>query len=98
VVSQLGYECHDIATPHSVRGWTKNPRGTIFGWDNTVEQSLQRRLAQRTPIANLFLAGAWTFPGGGQSAVPISGRTAAATILAEEAKAAGEGEGEGEGE
>ncbi len=76
-------EYMEIATPLTLKGFTLNPRGTIFGWDNTIEQSVMNRLQQQTPIPNLFLAGAWTFPGGGQSAVILSGFTAAAAILAD---------------
>jgi len=79
-------EVMEVATPRTIQAFTFNPRGSIFGWNNTVEQSMMGRLPQQTPIANLLLAGAWTFPGGGQSAVLISGATAARTILAEEAK------------
>jgi all-trans-retinol 13,14-reductase len=75
----------EIITPQTIKGFTFNPKGTIFGWDNTIPQSLQNRLAQQTPVPNLYLAGAWTFPGGGQSAVLISGALAGSAIL----KAAG---------
>ncbi len=75
-------EVMEVATPRTVQAFTLNPRGSIFGWDNTVAQSMMGRLPQQTPITNLYLAGAWTFPGGGQSAVLISGATAARTILA----------------
>ncbi len=74
-------EFMDVATPQTVKGFTSNPRGTIFGWDTTIEQSIDNRLPQATPIPNLFLSGAWTFPGGGQSAVIISGSMVAQTII-----------------
>ena len=70
-------EVMEVGTPRTMQGFTLNPKGTIYGWDNTPEQSLFERLPQRTPIDNLFLAGAWTFPGGGQSAVIQSGMAAA---------------------
>ena len=76
-------EVMEVGTPRTMQGFTLNPKGTIFGWDNTPEQSLFERLPQRTPIRNLFLAGAWTFPGGGQSAVIQSG-IAAADIIEKE--------------
>ena len=41
---------------------------------------MNNRLPQQTPIENLLLAGAWTFPGGGQSAVLTSGMLAGQTI------------------
>ena len=74
-------EVMEVATPLTIKGYTLNPRGSIFGWDNTPGQSTLSRLAQQTPISNLYLAGAWTFPGGGQSAVIISGTIAAQAIL-----------------
>jgi prolycopene isomerase len=61
--------------------YTLNPGGSIFGWDNTLDQSLLKRLPQKTPIKNLYLSGAWTFPGGGQSAVLISGEMVGREIL-----------------
>ncbi|MDD8027897.1 MAG: hypothetical protein PHI34_15465, partial [Acidobacteriota bacterium] len=53
--------------------YTGNYRGAIYGWDQTVDNSIPRRLANKTPIKNLYLAGAWTTPGGGYSAVISSG-------------------------
>jgi len=76
-------EVMEVATPLTIAGYTLNPEGTIFGWDNVPSQSTLSRLAQQTPVANLYLAGAWTFPGGGQSAVIISGSIAGQTILQE---------------
>jgi prolycopene isomerase len=75
-------EVMEAGSPHTLRGFTLNPRGTIFGWDNTPEQSMGNRMPQQTPIENLLLAGAWTFPGGGQSAVLSSGAIAAMAIVA----------------
>lgn len=75
-------EVMEVATPLTIKGYTLNPAGTIFGWDNTLEQAAQNRLAQQTPVPNLYLAGAWTFPGGGQSAVLVSGALAANAIIA----------------
>ncbi len=75
-------EVLEAGAPHTLKGFTLNPEGTIFGWDNTPEQSMNRRMPQQTPIENLLLAGAWTFPGGGQSAVLSGGAIAAMTIMA----------------
>ncbi len=52
-----------------------------MGWSNTVDQIMLYRLPQETPIENLVLSGAWTFPGSGQSAVLMSGMSAAEIIL-----------------
>ena len=74
-------ETISIATPPTLERFTLNPKGTFFGFDGIPEQSLLNRLPQETPIDNLFLAGAWTFPGPGQSAVITSGITAANLVL-----------------
>jgi phytoene dehydrogenase-like protein len=73
-------EVMEIATPQTMKGFTLNPKGSIFGWDNIPEQSMDNRMPQQTPIDNLLLAGAWTFPGGGQSAVLVSGLVAAKMV------------------
>ncbi len=74
-------EVMEVATPRTLEHYTSNPKGSLFGWTNTVEQSLLKRLPQETPIENLYLAGAWTLPCGGQSVVLMSGYTAANMIL-----------------
>jgi len=74
-------ETFEVGSPRTMEHFTLNPGGTIFGWDNTLDQSLMKRLPQETPIKNLYLAGAWTFPAGGQSAVLVSGIMAADKIL-----------------
>jgi prolycopene isomerase len=76
----------EVGSPRTMEHYTLNPKGTIFGWDNTPEQSLLKRLPQKTPIENLYLAGAWTFPGGGQSAVISSGIMAADKIMKKDRK------------
>ncbi len=75
-------EVMEVATPRTNERYTLNPKGSIFGWANDVENSLWNRLPQDTPIDNLYLAGAWTLPCGGQSVVLLSGYNAAGMILA----------------
>ena len=71
----------EVGSPRTMEFFTHNPQGAMLGWSNTTEQVLFNRLPQATPIHNLYLAGAWTFPGGGQSAVLESGKFAAEKIL-----------------
>jgi len=66
-------EVKEIGTPLTNVRYTKNYRGAIYGWDQTLDNSPPRRLPHRTPIKNLYLSGAWTNPGGGYSAVIGSG-------------------------
>lgn len=75
----------EVGSPQTIWGFTLNPRGSIYGYDVTPELALQNRPAQQTPIDNVILAGAWTFPGPGQSTVLQSGEIAAGIILDKEA-------------
>ena len=76
-------EVAEVATPVTLSRFTLNPRGTIFGWDNIIKQSMLHRMdaTRLQGIDNLFMAGAWSFPGGGQSAVLMSGANAAREII-----------------
>lgn len=78
-------ELIEVGAPQTTWAFTGNPGGSFIGFDATPEQSILNRPEQETPISNLFLAGAWTFPGGGQSTVLQSGQMAAAKILTLEA-------------
>ena len=67
----------ETSTPLTNVRYSLNPSGAIYGFAQTVEQTVAGRLPARTPIENLFLAGAWTNPGGGMSAAMLSGVEAA---------------------
>jgi len=66
-------EVIEIGTPLTNKRYTGHPRGAIYGWDQTVNNSGNMRFPQKTPIKNLYLAGAWTFPGHGYGACIPSG-------------------------
>jgi len=66
-------EVKEIGTPLTNVQYTGNYRGAIYGWDQTLDNSGARRLPHVTPIKNLYLSGAWTFPGHGYGAVIPSG-------------------------
>lgn len=74
-------EFMEVFTPLTMQGFSLNPKGSIFGWAMIPEQSIGNRMPQQTPIDNLLLAGAWTYPGGGQSVSIISGMLAGIQIL-----------------
>ena len=74
-------EIKEVATPLTNLRYTSNPRGAIYGWDQTVDNSGQRRFPQRTPIKNLYLSGAWTFPGHGYGACVPSGLSCFAEVM-----------------
>jgi phytoene dehydrogenase-like protein len=66
-------EVKEVGTPLTNLRYTSNDRGAIYGWDQTVDNSGERRVGHTTPIKNLYVAGAWTRPGGGYAAVLMSG-------------------------
>lgn len=74
-------EVREVSTPLTNWRYTRNYRGAVYGWDQTLDNSGPRRMAQKTPIKNLYLAGAWTNPGGGYSAVIPSGLACFAEIM-----------------
>jgi all-trans-retinol 13,14-reductase len=71
----------EIGTPLTNIRYTSNYRGAIYGWDQTVDNSGNRRFPNRTPIKNLYLVGAWTNPGHGYGAVIPSGLQCFAQIM-----------------
>ena len=68
-------------TPASLEKRTLVHRGAMYGWANSPGQSMLKRLPHKTPIKGLFLAGHWTQPGTGMTAVMQSGYLAAALAL-----------------
>jgi len=76
-------EVKEIGTPLTNVRYTKNYRGAIYGWDQTLDNSIPRRLPHKTPIQNLYLAGGWTQPGGGYGAVIPSGLECFGEIMQE---------------
>ncbi len=76
-------EVIEIGTPLTNVRYTSNYRGAIYGWDQTLNNSGQTRLSQKTPVKNLYLAGAWTRPGHGYGAVIPSGLQCFAQIVSE---------------
>jgi all-trans-retinol 13,14-reductase len=74
-------EVMEVATPLTNVRFTSNCRGAIYGWDQTVDNSGNRRVQHDTPIKSLYLAGAWTAPGGGYGACIPSGLMCFARIM-----------------
>ena len=70
----------DSATPETFREYTLAQDGAVYGWANTPNQTLPKRLPQQTPIEGLYLAGHWTNPGTGSVRCLLSGLGAAAAV------------------
>ena len=71
----------EIATPLTMERYTGNYKGAIYGWSQELSQSGVKRLRQITKINNLYLASAWSFPGGGIAGVLYGGEQVARKIL-----------------
>jgi phytoene dehydrogenase-like protein len=69
-------EVEESATPLTNWYFTRNPKGAIYGFNQTVDNAFMNRLDCRTPIKGLYLASAWGNPGGGYSGVLSSGEKA----------------------
>jgi phytoene desaturase len=70
----------DSATPATFQRYTLAEQGAAYGWENTPDQTVPKRLDFRTPIEGLFLAGHWTHPGTGSIRCLLSGAQTAAAI------------------
>jgi all-trans-retinol 13,14-reductase len=70
----------DASTPLTYERETLNTHGATMGWYLSAKE-FSRMRSQKTPIAHLYQAGHWTFPGGGIPMVIISGINAAQLVL-----------------
>ncbi len=76
-------EVVEIGTPLTNVRYTRNYRGAIYGWDQTLNNTGRTRIGHKTPIKNLYLAGAWSTPGHGYGAVIPSGLSCFGEIMKE---------------
>jgi phytoene desaturase len=70
----------DSATPATFQRYTLASDGAAYGWENTPDQTVPKRLDYRTPIEGLFLTGHWTHPGTGSIRCLLSGAQTAAAV------------------
>lgn len=78
-------EFYDSASPMTIYRYTFNNQGALYGWEQGPAQVFINAFPSSSGVVkNLFLAGHWTFPGGGIVSVAISGMNAAKKILKKE--------------
>lgn len=68
----------EVATPLTNVRYAMQPGGSIYGREQNVMNQMNRR-RPKTPVPNLFLAGAWV-GGGGMTACVGSGKSAAGAV------------------
>ena len=76
-------DCYEVGTSRTIRRFTLNPRGTVYGFAQTPKQSGMFRLPNQSPLKNLYFASAWAAPGGGFTGAILSGWYCANKILRE---------------
>ncbi|PWK07432.1 phytoene desaturase family protein [Tumebacillus permanentifrigoris] len=73
----------ESGTPLTMERFTNNSFGSIYGWNQNMEQMISRP-QHETPIKGLHVAGHWTDPGGGVVSVLLSGYKLSQKILTKE--------------
>lgn len=71
----------ESASPETLERYTLNQQGAMYGWANSPNQTMPKRLPHKLPVSGLYLAGHWTEPGSSSFRVVFSGVQAAQSIL-----------------
>jgi len=74
-------EVKEVGTPLTHWRYTSHPEGAIYGWNQTVGNSGNRRVSHATTVKGLYLSGAWSQPGHGYGAVLASGPSCFAQVV-----------------
>jgi phytoene dehydrogenase-like protein len=77
---QQAVEYYEVGTALTVKRYTLNPGGAVYGFAHTPDQS---GTTVESPLANLHFASAWTKTGGGYSGAIMSGYLCAMGVLRE---------------
>lgn len=66
-------DCYEVGTARTIRRYTLNPAGAPYGYAQTPGQIAWNRPSYKSAVKGLWLAGTWTFPGGGFTGALLSG-------------------------
>lgn len=69
-------EEYDAATPLTNIRFTGNCQGAIYGFEQALNNTFVNRIDNRTPVRNIYLASAWSSPGGGFAGALRAGQKA----------------------
>ena len=72
-----------IATPATLYRWTRNYKGSAYGWASTPSQFGNPDISQKTKFKNLYLTGHWTNLSSGITSVVNSSQYVSYLILQE---------------
>jgi prolycopene isomerase len=74
-------EVMEAATPLTNVYYTGNPEGAIYGYEQSMNNAYMNRLKNTTPYKGLYLASAWSNPGGGFQPCLDSGAQAFSALV-----------------
>ncbi len=74
-------EYSELATAKTIERYTLNPKGSPYGYAQSLNQTARNRLKQKSIIPGLYYASAWTSPGGGFTGAIYSGYLCALAVL-----------------
>lgn len=74
-------EYYEVGTPKTIKRYTLNPGGSVYGFAQTPKQAGMYRIPNKSLIENLYFASAWTNPGGGFTGAILSGWFCAKKVL-----------------
>jgi phytoene dehydrogenase-like protein len=67
-------EMWDVATPLTLERYTGNWKGSVLGWNCTVDTFFMPMSKTLKGLDNFYMAGQWVEPGGGVPMAAVSGR------------------------
>ncbi len=71
----------EFGTPRTMRRYSGNYLGAIYGFANKVNEPKSKGLGNRTPVKGLYLSGSWAQDGGGYEGSMMSGLQAANLVM-----------------
>jgi phytoene dehydrogenase-like protein len=74
-------EVKDSATPLTCWRYTRNTEGSIYGFEQSLNNAFMNRIDNKTPLKGLYLASAWGNPGGGYSGALKGGQNTFGKII-----------------
>ncbi|MCP4004585.1 MAG: NAD(P)/FAD-dependent oxidoreductase [bacterium] len=74
-------EIIETGTPRTMKRYSSNPSGSIYGYALAPDSHSVFRPQPRTSVPGLYLAGAWTFPAAGFGGTMSSGHNTAGLIF-----------------
>ena len=66
-------EVKEAGTPLTNWQYTGNTDGSIYGFEQSMDNAFMNRVSNESPVNGLYLAGSWGDPGGGYEGALRSG-------------------------